>query len=129
MSDKEVVVDRTKQARELTTRIEGHDTAANKELLDLQNKMSPKEYGNLLRTIQATNMQDRESNPKLPELLIMGKEPKFVGVDYAPIKKPVAEVPKQAAAPAEKGATERGYSNTALGIERMWNDFFGRPGK
>lgn len=128
MSDK--VIDRTKQARDLTTRIENHDTAANKELIDLQSKMSPKEYASLLRTIQATNMQDRVHNPKLPELLIVGEKPEFVGVDYAPIKKPFADSPKpQAAAPVEKPATERGYTNTAIGIERMWNDFFPKTGK
>lgn len=35
--------------RELTSRIEQHDLTANKELLDLKAKMSPKEYAQLLK--------------------------------------------------------------------------------
>ena len=129
MSDK-ATADRV-DSRGLTSRIEGHDLTANKELTDLKDKMTPKEYAKLLKTIETENINDRQVNDKLPKLLIFGegKKAEFVGVDYAPMKTPKA--PEQAA-PA-KTATEKpqgkpvddgNYSNTATGREKLWNSFF-----
>lgn len=120
--------------RELTSRIEQHDLSANQELLDLKAKMSPKEYAQLLKTIEATNLQDRELDKKLPKLLIIGdnKKAEFVGVDYAPMPtaKPPAEKEKSPETKTSKPASDDGnYSNTAAGREKLWNAFFGPVSK
>ncbi len=126
--------------RELTSRIEQHDLNANKELLDLKAKLSPKEYAQLLKTIEATNLQDREINQKLPKLLIIGdnKKAEFVGVDYAPMPVTKAKDVKVTIDGKENGkeskssqpSTDDGnYSNTAAGREKLWNAFFGTVSK
>ncbi|MBA4075498.1 MAG: hypothetical protein C0508_10685 [Cyanobacteria bacterium PR.023] len=141
MSDKATATTAEKaNPRELTTRIEQHDLSANKELLDLKAKMSPKEYAQLLKTIEATNLQDREINQKLPKLLIIGdnKKAEFVGVDYAPM--PFVKAKDGNVTAVEKGNDKESkssqpsnddgnYPNTAVGREKLWNAFFGSARK
>ena len=112
-------------AANLTTRLERNDPTALAEVNELRSRMSPREYGSLLKQIREDNDRDRQLVSKLPKVIIYGSDekPRLTVVGDAPEpQSPPQSKAQEASAPSAK-APERDYSNTNAYRERMFREF------